>query len=386
MLFIVLLSLVFAENIKCPVYMSGVEGETCGYCYNDVPNKEDTDCVKPQTIVENCILVSNSKEGICSLCENYYYLNETHECELGNNDHCYFYGTELYCNYCEKGYAVKELEDGKLTKCIESKGGCLKVDMNDEKKCIHCYGKIENGECKDNQPSIENCEVQESKQDYYGEMKITCLYCKDGYVCNNSSCTSCIEVKDKVDNCKSYYLSYNNNILCNECKDGYYAKIDKDSTISECIKNDIENCERQGNYFDGSDKYCDVCKNKYSKKDKDSSKCISTDIEKCLIVDENGKCKTCWSGYSLSTEGKCKKCEDENATKCSLDLKTSYACKDEINYAIKDGKCVQVNNLESRKKLSDLYENDNVSDVSDSSGFSIISTRVLLFLILILFF
>ena len=57
------------------------------------------------------------------------------------NDDGEIVSEENECEYWEEGYAVQYSEDGKTSKCVESKGGCIEVDPKDINKCIDIINK-----------------------------------------------------------------------------------------------------------------------------------------------------------------------------------------------------------------------------------------------------
>ena len=278
-------------------------------CFSNVDNIE----------LKYCKQVNN---GICTLCEKYYYLDMNHKCsftencEESQNSRCikcnkgYYLGIDNYCTNVEK--------------CIYSSQG----------ECTECqdgfyYDKV-NKQCKEwHSKYLKNCKSNGLFDEKH------CQACKDDYYLNRKEqlCKSNTK-KDKFYKCQ---ISNDNGDACSFCvKDYFIGRLDKKcSLIPGCLKSkDVDKCEECDNDFclDNNG----MCINNYD----------ITEIDKkyffrCSFLNENGKgCSKCENDkLELTSDGlcydriHCEKFEKENCKKCqkeNLDGYNSYCLNKEF--------------------------------------------------------
>ena len=202
----------------------------------------------------------------CNNDEGYYCLNDIKEkCFIINDDINSYFNNKYECkqkceslfDYC---YNCSDKE------CFQCKSGYI---LNENKSCVE---------------GIPHCQKHNTKIN-----PVECINCEENYSCLNYNKKIC----EKIGNEELYYLVDNdlnsndcrelctvtfdkkcktcNNVECTKCIDGYFVYDKK-----YCIQS-IENCEEH--FYDGTNKYCELCKNEYF--------CIDNKKEICQKKDEN---------------------------------------------------------------------------------------------------
>ena len=300
-------------------------------------------------------------EGICTLCEKYYFLDMNHKCSPSENCEESQNGK---CIKCIQGYYMG-LDNlcTNIEKCIYSKYG----------ECIECqdgyyYDKV-NKECKEySSKYLNNCKYNS----LFDETK--CAACKDDYYLNRKQkiCKSNTN-KDKFFKCQ---ISNDNGDACAFCvKDYFIGRIDKKcSLIQGCLKSKDELhclvCDKDyclDNFGECIYNYDITEINKKSiyrcnaldKSGKKCSKCEDDELEineKGLCYDkvhcekfEKGSCQKCqkenlkgYDSYCLNKEFGCIDSFHKNCLRCDDILNLNECTQCESGYELdKEGNCIQ---------------------------------------------
>ena len=243
-------------------------------------------------------------EGICTLCEKYYFLDRNHKCTFTEN--------------CENS------QNSKCIKCIN--GFYLGIDnkCTDVDKCIYSSS----GECKECLDGF-----------YYDKINKKCRKWKN----------------DFLKNCKSNSLF--DEKICEACKDNFYLNRYKNLCLPNTEKNEFYKCQISNdngnacafcvnNYFIGRiDKKCSLIQG--CLKSKDEGCCLECDKDFCL--DNNGYCidnyeiqeedkKFVYRCSELNKDGdRCSKCE-----KSDLEINNKGLCYDKIHCEkFEKGNCIK---------------------------------------------
>ena len=297
----------------------------CSYCSNDeyvfVANKHK--CLSNKDI---------EKPGLYGCLEsNYNEETEKYECtSCKDND----FGT--YIPVITDKSCIEKGAEGLSIFCLEAekiddKYSCAKCDDNyllvDNKDSgvKNCYEKIddfsfcsegttENGVNKCTE-CVENAHLESDK----------CLCNSDSFNKDTYKCYKCTDNKEGNPGCTDTdgctYNPGNDQLNCNNCKDGYYKY-----TTGQCFlcSNDLANCDKC--HFDNTENQlmCDSClKGIYALNE--NSKCELNDFDEypdispgCIISKEklneykaNKKCEICKYGYFKTKDEKCVYCRSE---------------------------------------------------------------------------
>ena len=243
-------------------------------------------------------------EGICTLCEKYYYLDMFNKCS--SSDNCEE-SQNAVCIKCNPGYYLG-LDNfcTNVEKCIFSRNG----------ECIECedkfyYDRI-NKQCKKwDTKYLKNCKYNQ----LFYEKK--CAACKDNYYLNRKE-KIC---KSNTKNNKFYkcQISNDNGDACDFCiKDYFIGRIDKKCSLIEgCLQSKNEN-------------ECLICDKDFCLDNK--GKCIYnydiTEIDKKYIF----RCN------ALNLNGnRCSKCENDE-----LEINDNGLCYDNIHcWKFEKGYCIE---------------------------------------------
>ena len=243
-------------------------------------------------------------EGICTLCEKYYFLDLNHKCSSTEN--------------CENS------QNGKCIKCITNFFLGLDHKCTNVENCIYSNG----GECQE---------------------------CLDGFYYDKIN-KKCTKWNNKfLKNCKSN--SAFNEKICEACKDNYYLNRKKNLCLPNTEKNKFYKCQVSNDngdecvfcvkdYFIGRlDKKCSLIQG--CLKSLDEGFCLKCDKDFCL--DNNGYCvdnyeikeidkKYIYRCSVLNKNGEgCLKCE-----KKELEINNDGLCYDKIHCEkFEKGKCIK---------------------------------------------
>ena len=293
-------------------------------------------------------------EGICTLCEKYFYLDlnnkctTTENCENSQNSKCikcikgFYLGIDHMCTNIEN--------------CIYSRNG----------ECTECqdgfyYDKI-NKKCKRwKDDFLKNCKTN----NLFNEKK--CESCKDGFYLDRKE-NLCITNKEK-NNFYKCQISNDNGKECAFCvKEYYLGRIDKKcSLIYGCLQSKDEDfcleCDKD---------FCldnfGYCKNNYDIKEIDKKFFF-----RCNKVNENGSgCSKCEKDYLVINKNglcydktHCEIFEKENCKKCkkeNLDGYYSYCLNKEFGcidtFQKNCLRCDDILNIDTCTECENGYELD----------------------------
>ena len=262
---------------------------------------------------------------------------------------------DVMCYECEEGYFLNYYGE-----CIQCKNNQVK-NSNDE--CIYCED-VEYG-------GIEGCAKCENEND-----NIICNECKDGFILyeNNKTCLRISKNKELIEfiSCKSLILNESNNKLtCNKCLNGFSLLLEKSK--SKCVSFDfIENPYKE---------YNKNCLSFINLNTEDipnyfCNKCISNDMT--LYTFNNSLTSFCGnkSLYDLGncleatimingTLATCTKCAENtyiyhhkyaNIDTCVIEVKQPSRCAIKFCYKCKEG-----NNYFCEKCLMEDYESNPIT-------------------------
>ena len=260
----------FDEEGKCIVYnyclkSNKLKCEKCAIGY--YLNKYNTSC----TTTENCY-IGDKDIGICSECENEYYLDlNDGKCKSNQEDNDFKYcrmADEGVCKQCINQYELGIDHKCSTTRyCSESENGkCL--------LCIDNYYLGLDNKCTD----VEGCIYS----NYY-----TCIECEENYYIDKKQ-RKCIKAEGIFKNCKSGYTE----LYCENCKNDYYLNLTDNLCYSNKEKGPFFKCTKT-NYYTG---YCDECAEGYFLGIKDH-KCTS--MKECVLSENDNKCIECEENYCL---------------------------------------------------------------------------------------
>ena len=222
----------------------------CEYCERGYAlSSSKTSCIKKDHCNE---FDENDSSKKCIDCFEYYYPDDTGECQRIPIVHC-LVGNSEKCSECDDYYYVVEekCEKIELDYCVR-----LKEDSTECKKCDDYY-YIKNGKCEKNP---YHCSYYDNE----------CRYCENGYYLSNKECLPVT----KVENCNEY----NNENECSVCAPSYYL----DNNECKKVTNPIPYCV----YYS------------------DAENCYECDIDKGYTPNDEGKCeKYC------DIEDICEECE-----------------------------------------------------------------------------
>ena len=368
----------FLDNNKCLVCSSGCSKCTiestsnlticnqCSYRYALNPEKTCTWCkLGNGTGGEGCSTCVYNEDKLkydCLSCENnnYAFINNLLQC-LPNYDisQVYLYGclkanydeiaNKFECLQCKTDF-TKIQNDNTCRKLSEIgiSSGCLEViNLKTPDDPLYSCNKCEESFAIITSINIgnKNCYYRRNNPNFFycleGEIEQngteTCTKCVDhaslnsSGICecnsnsfgqNNSLCYECDDKSKGNSGCLASkgcnYIHSNDELDCNECKDGYF-----NYTRGQCFscENEIPNCEKC--HFD-SKLICDKCSNFYLPNDK-KGKCVLNECEEypeiapgCIICQDKfseyysqKKCQSCKYGYFKTKEESCVYCRAE---------------------------------------------------------------------------
>ena len=269
------------------------------FCKKTEKNEKCAECIEGYHLIKNnvCSLEENCEEadletGICHLCKNNYFLNNTNrKCISNREDNNY--------KYCKKF----------LNKCIECEKNYYLSNNNSICSSTQYCSEAENGNC---------------------------ILCQDNYYLTlNNICTI-------IKGC----IRSGNNEGCNECKDGFYYSFPQ----RLCIKseNDFLNCR-----YSTWDQ-CDSCKDNYYLK-KPERICLNNTEEgifyKCKMTDKNGEyCAECDTGYFLTT-GEDKICVKMRGCKVAQNENVCLQCDKGFCFDKNKKMCFDSYNIDNEKNI-----------------------------------
>ena len=183
-----------------------------------------------------------------------------------------------------------------------------------DNNCLVNFEYCEEEEEQKRTVTIKNCK----ESNIYGDIE-ECVECDTHYYVSEDR-RSCIQVKDQIENCISYYADSENE-FCYRCDKGYALSTD----YKKCTKveNPIEHCVYFSFIREG-EIGCNECEKDYYPS-YDRTHCI--EFKNCnyfINYEKNEHCEYCKRGYALSYDGKsciqsktCKKFANKDNTKCS---------------------------------------------------------------------
>ena len=289
--------------------------EKCEVCIKDYYLGEDKKCSN----TKNC---SESDLGICTKCQNNYYLGKKDN-KCTNIEYCIKSNYNYECEECDDKYFVKD-------------NNCLNEMINPDGR-------------------FKNCKVSFYYDDY-------CSQCKSNFYLDEKD-NLCYSSTNKFRKCAR--VSDNK---CVECENSYFLGNDnKCSSIAGCAKSEDENtcieclsdlCKNNKNNTCEQNFYID----ENNKGDVNNGVCF-----RCLETNNAGtKCVKCAKNFTLSEDGFCidkKHCieeQDGKCTKCeqneridgfikSYCLNNKYGCVEAV-----DG-CLQCNDIYNFNSCTKCY-------------------------------
>ncbi|KAL7715960.1 Tyrosine kinase [Entamoeba marina] len=307
-------------------------------------------------LVDYC--TSYTTNGICSYCEEYFYITNNFTCSScpSNCKHC----NSTMCFQCDNGFYVNEQFE-----CSSQSSNCIETVSN---RCIKCNdGLFTNSDgtcsnCTDNCnmcTTASECTICDIDEKYY-EDSGSCLIPEGSTVVSNQNIVSCNETTYLLNNqCLICNTLIQNCIICDNnvcmsCEDDYLL------TNNECVYKTNVNCDvvsnsicigcLEGYSFDGNSclkcndncKLCDIgnrndcyqCDDGYYNH---NGICETTPNDNCEMEGTHN-CERCISGYYLN-DGLCSKCSD-NCVEC-YDYDTCSSCED--NQFLDNGNCTNSN-------------------------------------------
>lgn len=286
-----------SENKTCISVNYCAEGDSfskCKKCMDGyILTKYKDSCTKEP----NCYM-GDRDLGICTQCDNFYYIDfQDGKCKSNQDDNDFKYCTsadEGLCNKCVSGTFL-----GKDHKCSFS-NHCISSDKAICYECIDGYHLGKDNKCT----NIDKCLYS----DNYGD----CLECEEGYYYNKK--TKLCEVEtDAYKNCK---VVRTDGIKCETCRNGFYLNMKENLCYSNKEPGDFYKCT----YTDVEGAHCISCEENYYIGQIDH-KCSK--IDGCEISENEDKCIQCDSeNYCLDVKkGNC-----INNTVVQQEKKFYYKC------------------------------------------------------------
>jgi hypothetical protein len=229
-------------------------------------------------------------------------------------EHCSEPTGKDYCISCENNYGLTT--DGTCVQCTENT-----VYMNN-----HCFSKIE--KCSVYLLYVEGEKCEKCEEGYeLNEEKTKCTKCTGDNISSNGE-----KCHEKINQCEEYSDEYDDGVHCRQCSEGYNKVQDSTKCTESCGNGKV----------------------------RPFTDCI-TEIEHCLIYNENGSCKKCDSEfydyddeneYSLQLkDNQCVRCPSgykSNGINCYL---PHFVCEDHDDsgncaycydgYKVSSGSCVK---------------------------------------------
>jgi len=368
------------------------QNQTCTYC-NSIPDTGNG--------CDRCIYDENEKKYKCLRCYNSYnfiYINNTYQCFHNDDkeDERHLYGcieaiynekTNNYeCFKCKEGFiyitnnkTCENYYDIELSYCLEAeKLGTFDFPLYSCKRCSSDYVLVTNNstkinECSDRIGNLSYClEGIIDKND-----NIICTKCVNHATLNSSGICECnydsfaksqewcYKCDDEIEGnpgCNAEkgcsYLHPNNELDCNECKEGYFKY-----THGQCFSCNFEipNC---GKCYVDEELKCQNCIDIYKLNEK-NNKCELNECKEypeispgCIICNDKldefkskKKCQSCKYGYFKTKNATCVYCrlEKYGGPGC-------YECGYELNEDNEEIDNITCNNCFSIDKYYD-YDN-----------------------------
>ncbi|KAL7715407.1 Protein serine/threonine kinase [Entamoeba marina] len=368
------------STFNIPIYVSSslksIDGEIItittsddSYCTSAIITSSDIICLScidgyylVNSVCVSAIIVdyctSYTTNGICSYCEEYFYITNNFTCSScpSNCKHC----NSTMCFQCDNGFYVNEQFE-----CSSQSSNCIETVSN---RCIKCNdGLFTNSDgtcsnCTDNCnmcTTLSECTICDIDEKYY-EDSGSCLIPEGSTVVSNQNIVSCNETTYLLNNqcliCNTLIqncITCDNNV-CMLCEDDYLL------INNECVYKTNVNCDfvsnsicigcLEGYSFDENKcslcndncKACDIgnrndcyqCDDGYYNH---NGICETTPNDNCEIEGSHN-CERCISGYYLN-DGLCSKCSD-NCVEC-YDYDICSSCED--NQFLDNGNCTNSN-------------------------------------------
>ena len=281
----------------------------------------------------SCEECTNSNYGSCTKCKkDFKLIDGTCPCYDSNCALCKSSYPLTYCYFCKNNlFNFRNNCICLINNCeICGKNSCLKCSFgfkynSNNKKC-------EKDESIDNYCYDSNCISCSFNEEGY------CDLCKKGFYLNQGRCYQLSEcVKNENNECVS--CLDNNNYYLNE----------DDYCYEKCLGQSCNNVKLDNNFYECEDK-CLVCKNYelyYYADCKDEDKC---NIENCVLCRSQYDCLYCDTGY-YKKNGLCYKCSD-NCLKCTNENKC-IVCND--GYKLNDNELCDLININD-EEYNDVRE------------------------------
>ena len=255
--------------------------------------------------LSNCKNI-NLNNGICTLCNDGYYLTENDKKCIKNTDNC----SEANFGVCQKcifGYYLDKNDD--KCKIAENDLSFCKISL-DGKKCDECFDDYyftEDGKCV-----FSNfCKERDNENNY-------CIKCIEGYFLSQFGNTCTL-----TENCESADKDFG---ICSSCQKNLYLNINEKKCFSNKENNDYKNCIELN-----EKNLCIKCESGFFISE--DFKCVDT--ANCL-ESENGICKKCIENYYLGIDNHCS--DDEHCIKSSYNIKC-IECENNYYYNYTSEKC-----------------------------------------------
>ena len=346
-----------------------LDNEKCDTCLDDYYFDENGECISSN-------FCAKGKDYMCQKCKDGYFLSQNFECTPEEN--CIVAKKYLgICTLCQENYYIdykdgkckSNLEDNGFRFCRIADGDCTKcIDgfyLGDDKQCStteNC-AESEGGrcvECRDRFYLGEDFKCSSVKHCIYTNVYSECIECEGNYYIDPSART-CKVGEGALLNCKSA----REGSPCDKCKDDYYLN----QTDKLCYPNSEENDFYKCAKTDEKAEYCISCTKGYYLGDEDF-KCSK--IEGCLISEDEDKCLKCDSDFYCldASTGNCENnyrieteeqkiyymCNvtNEEGTACEVCL-DGYTLNDD-GLCIDDAHCEETEEGVCQRCLNDIFD------------------------------
>lgn len=275
----------------------------------------------------NCLFYQpDSSNGACLICYPDHFLTSNAKCAAVESkiDFCASYQADGVCSACEGGYVIK----GDICEVLENKiTGCEIHNTADDKLCDKC---------------LENFMLTKDKKD--------CIEDPSFRFCARYTFIECQECTSETVRNSNAYLDNFRSLISSNGIDGLNESVfqlDKGAIdtvlVNECIPTPIADCTDFEDVFS-----CKTCATGfYLTSEKKCQKNPIQPLLNCTVYKDLNNCLKCGNGFHLSSQGQCE--ANEDITGCavydgSAKTTTCLSC-DESTY-LSNNSCVERNNSE----------------------------------------
>ncbi|ELP89926.1 protein serine/threonine kinase, putative [Entamoeba invadens IP1] len=279
----------------CPAHKYQSEISKCDYCYNKIDNCKMCTYSGDKVTCLECYPPYMASNGICILCNDYYYYNQTTKMCLQDNNGCNTQLDNTKCLKCNDNYYLNK------GKCIPQNSKCVSNSKISCEECNNGFSII--GECYS---YMQSCKYFNNNN-----MQSTCFNCDDNYEYNNK-CVLQNNVNSYTRNNAKFkcndneYVNDNNKCsLCYQYNQNTAKCILSQQTVVSltCDKNGVINlnskvCNNYINCIQNEQSDCVKCSEDTNYILKDNS-CTKHVIENCVLYNKN-VCIKCENNYLIN--------------------------------------------------------------------------------------